>query len=132
MMKYSRILGIRKANYIKNFGDHSLNALALFSVYEQKLQGDYINVVDMPFDVDWHNLGSGTVQSQSSYYKKISMLSYVARINYAYKGKYMLTVSSRWDGSSKFQKTIVGGMFPQLPWHGAFPMKILWDLPANG
>lgn len=59
-----------QANYIKNFGDHSLNALALFSVYEQKLQGDYINVVDMPFDVDWHNLGSGTVQSQSSYYKK--------------------------------------------------------------
>ena len=51
-----------QANYIKNFGDHSLNALALFSVYEQKLQGDYINVVDMPFDVDWHNLGSGTVQ----------------------------------------------------------------------
>ena len=32
-----------QANYIKNFGDHSLNALALFSVYEQKLQGDYIN-----------------------------------------------------------------------------------------
>lgn len=59
------------------------------------------------------------------------MLSYVARINYAYKGKYMLTVSSRWDGSSKFQKTIVGDV-PQLPWHGAFPMKILWDLPANG
>ena len=61
-----------QANYIKNFGDHSLNALALFSVYEQKLQGDYINVVDMPFDVDWHNLGSGTVQSQSSYYEKKS------------------------------------------------------------
>ena len=107
-----------QANYIKNFGDHSLNALALFSVYEQKLQGDYINVVDMPFDVDWHNLGSGTVQSQSSYYKKISMLSYVARINYAYKGKYMLTVSSRWDGSSKFQKDNRWGMFPSaaLAW----------------
>ena len=116
MMKYSRILGIRKPIYIKNFGDHSLNALALFSVYEQKLQGDYINVVDMPFDVDWHNLGSGTVQSQSSYYKKISMLSYVARINYAYKGKYMLTVSSRWDGSSKFQKAIVGDV--PLSCHG--------------
>ena len=60
------------------------------------------------------------------------MLSYVARINYAYKGKYMLTVSSRWDGSSKFQKDNRWGMSPQLPWHGAFPMKILWDLPANG
>ena len=51
------------------------------------------------------------------------MLSYVARINYAYKGKYMLTVSSRWDGSSKF-KDNRWGCSPQLPWHGAFPMKI--------
>lgn len=107
-----------QANFTKSFGDHSLNALALFSVYEQKLEGDYINVVDMPFDVDWHNLGSGTVQSQSSYYKKISMLSYVARINYAYKGKYMATVSSRWDGSSKFQKENRWGVFPSaaLAW----------------
>ena len=133
MMKYSRILGIRKPITSRILEIIVLNALALFSVYEQKLQGDYINVVDMPFDVDWHNLGSGTVQSQSSYYKKISMLSYVARINYAYKGKYMLTVSSRWDGSSKFQKDNRWGSVPlQLPWHGAFPMKILWDLPANG
>lgn len=107
-----------QANYTKNFGDHSLNALALFSVYQQKMEGDYMNVVDMPFDVDWHNLGSGTVQSQSSYYKKIAMLSYVARVNYAYKGKYMLTVSSRWDGSSKFQKNNRWGMFPSaaLAW----------------
>ena len=60
------------------------------------------------------------------------MLSYVARINYAYKGKYMLTVSSRWDGSSKFKKTIVGDVPLSRLWHGAFPMKILWDLPANG
>ena len=54
-MKYSRILGIQIIT--SKFWNHSLNALALFSVYEQKLQGDYINVVDMPFDVNWHNLG---------------------------------------------------------------------------
>ncbi|MBP1615529.1 MAG: rane protein [Bacteroidetes bacterium] len=107
-----------QANYSKTFGDHSLNALALFSVYQQKLEGDYINVVDMPFDVDWYNLASGTVQSQSSYYKKLSMLSYVARVNYSYKGRYMATVSSRWDGSSKFQKNNRWGMFPSaaLAW----------------
>lgn len=103
-----------QANYVKTFGEHSINALALFSVYQQKLDGDYMNVVDMPFDVDWYNLGSGTVQSQSSYYKKIAMLSYVLRLNYAYKGRYMATVSSRWDGSSKFQKENRWGMFPSM------------------
>jgi TonB-dependent starch-binding outer membrane protein SusC len=101
-----------QANFIKTIGDHSLNVLALVSAYQQKLQGDYINVVDMPFDVDWYNLGSGTVQDQTSYYKKISMLSYVGRINYSYKNRYLLTVSSRWDGSSKFQKKNRWGMFP--------------------
>jgi hypothetical protein len=107
-----------QANYMKTIGDHSFNALALFSVYEQKSEGDYMNVVDMPFDVDWYNLGSGTVQDKSSYYNKISMLSYVGRINYAYKGRYMVTVSSRWDGSSKFQKNNRWGMFPSaaLAW----------------
>ncbi|WP_321424074.1 TonB-dependent receptor [uncultured Bacteroides sp.] len=107
-----------QANYMKTIGDHSINALTLFSVYQQKAEGDYINVVDMPFDVDWYNLGSGTVQDKWSYYNKISMLSYVGRINYAYKGRYMVTVSSRWDGSSKFQKNNRWGMFPSaaLAW----------------
>lgn len=101
-----------QANFIKSFGDHNVNVLGLFSVYDQRMEGDYMGVVDMPFDVDWHNLGSGTVQSQSSYYERITMLSYVARVNYDYKGKYMVTVSSRWDGSSKFSEGNRWGMFP--------------------
>lgn len=101
-----------QANYIKTFGDHTLNALALVSVYEKTGQGDYMNVTGMPFDVDWYNLNAGTVENKSSYYDKVSMLSYVARVNYGYKGKYLLTVSSRWDGSSKFQKSNRWGMFP--------------------
>lgn len=107
-----------QANFIKNIGDHSISALGLFSVYQYKGEGDFISVTDMPFDVDWYNLGSGTVLDKSSYYNKIAMLSYVARINYAYKGRYMLTVSSRWDGSSKFQKENRWGMFPStaLAW----------------
>jgi TonB-linked SusC/RagA family outer membrane protein len=120
-----------QANFTKTVDDHNINVLALYSVYQQKLQGDDISVVDMPFDVDWHNLGSGTVQSQNSYYRKLAMLSYVARINYAYKGKYLLTVSSRWDGSSKFQKGKRWGTFPSA--------ALAWRLseenfmePANG
>jgi TonB-linked SusC/RagA family outer membrane protein len=107
-----------QVNYIKSVGEHKFNALALLSIYQQQIDGDFISVVDMPFDVDWYNLGSGTVQNQSSYYEKISMLSYVARINYSFKGKYMATVSSRWDGSSKFLKDNRWGMFPSaaLAW----------------
>jgi TonB-linked SusC/RagA family outer membrane protein len=110
-----------QANYMKTFGDHSINALALISAYQYVSEGDGMTVTDMPFDVDWYNMGSGIIQEQSSYYSKISMLSYVARLNYAYKGKYMLTVSSRWDGSSKFQKENRWGMFPStaLAWRAS-------------
>lgn len=103
-----------QANYIKTFGDHSLNVMGLFSAYQQKREGDEIVVEDIPFDVDWHNLAAGRVQKSDSYFNKISMLSYVARINYAYKGKYLLTVSSRWDGSSKFKKENHWGAFPSM------------------
>ncbi len=102
-----------QANFIKSFGDHTINALALFSVYQQKEEGNGIVVTDMPFDVGWNNLGSAAnVENKSSYYRKISMLSYVLRLNYDYKGRYLLTVSSRWDGSSKFQKGNRWGCFP--------------------
>lgn len=101
-----------QANFIKDFGDHSLNLLALMSFYRDRQEGNYIKVVDMPFDVDWHNLGSGTTENQTSYYRKISMISYVLRANYDYKDRYLLTVSSRWDGSSKFSKDNRWGVFP--------------------
>ena len=107
-----------QANYIKTFGDHSLNALALFSVYQQRNEGNYMKVTNMPFDVGWDNMGSGNIESRSSYYEKISMLSYLARLNYSYKGKYLATVSARWDGSSKFAKDDRWGVFPSaaLAW----------------
>lgn len=108
-----------QANFIKSWGDHTLNALGLVSVYQQKTEGSGIKVTDMPFDVAWNNVGSAAVvEDKSSYYEKISMLSWVLRLNYDYKSRYYLTLSSRWDGSSKFQKDNRWGMFPSaaLAW----------------
>ncbi|WP_321289553.1 TonB-dependent receptor [uncultured Sunxiuqinia sp.] len=107
-----------QVNYLKKFGDHNFNLLGLVSVYSKKMTGNNMTVVDMPFDVNWYNLSSGTVQNQGSYYEKITMLSYVTRLNYDYKGRYLATISSRWDGSSKFKKENRWGMFPSaaLAW----------------
>lgn len=52
-----------QANYLNNWGDHSINLLGLFSVYDMKMEGNNIIVTNMPFDVDWYNLSSGLVQS---------------------------------------------------------------------
>lgn len=104
-----------QANYINTFGkndEHSLNVLGLFSAYQDKMESQYAKITNMPFDVDWNNWGSGTPESMTSAYSRISMLSWVARVNYSFMDKYLLTVSSRWDGSSKFGKDRRWGMFP--------------------
>ncbi|MEB3374994.1 TonB-dependent receptor [Bacteroides sp. CR5/BHMF/2] len=63
----------------------------------------------------------GSAKSYSdieSSYGKATMLSYALRLNYAYKGRYLATISSRWDGSSKFQDGHRWGSFPSaaLAW----------------
>lgn len=108
-----------QANFMKTWGDHTINALGLFSVYQQKVEGDGIIGTDTPFDVDWYNMGSAAnVEDKSSSYDKISMLSWVVRLNYDYKSRYLVTFSTRWDGSSKFQESNRWGAFPSaaLAW----------------
>lgn len=41
-------------------------------------------------------IGSDYIQHQT--------FSYALRFNYSYKGRYMLTVSNRWDGDSRLSK----------------------------
>ena len=50
-----------------------------------------------------------------------ALISYLSRINYSYKGKYLFTVSLRSDGSSKFPK---GEKFSYFP-SAAFAWNIL-------
>ena len=68
------------------------------------------------FDTDYyayHNLGAATgTPTVSSEYVGSQKMSYVARLNYSYKGRYLLTLSSRWDGSSMLAKGNQWDVFP--------------------
>ncbi|MGM9760035.1 MAG: SusC/RagA family TonB-linked outer membrane protein [Parabacteroides sp.] len=54
----------------------------------------------------------------STGYSKWVLMSYLARANYSYKGKYMATVSFRADGSSRYSEGNKWGYFPSaaLAW----------------
>jgi TonB-dependent SusC/RagA subfamily outer membrane receptor len=59
------------------------------------------------YNINWdkylfHNLGATDLTSRvaSSSYTGSQMLSFVGRINYSYMGRYLLTLSNRWDGAS--------------------------------
>ncbi len=43
-----------------------------------------------------------------------SKRSYLARLNYSYKDKYLLTTNLRYDGSSRFPKDERWGLFPSV------------------
>ena len=73
----------------------------------------------MGFDDMKANMGAGTsLPTQSTIGAKENMLSFFGRVNYTMMDKYLLTVTMRADGSSKFAKGNQWGMFPSaaLAW----------------
>ncbi len=69
----------------------------------------------------YNNLGSGTVLvTPSSSGSEWSLKSYLARINYGFDNRYLLTLTARADGSSRFGKNNKWGTFPSA----AFALNI--------
>jgi len=92
---------------------HTINAVAGITFQETKndaLQGGSSGYIINGFQ--YNNLGAGTVQTSGSSYSKYSLLSYLGRINYTYKEKYLLTLSGRYDGSSRLAEGHKYSFFP--------------------
>ena len=100
--------------------DHSLGVMLLFSQEASNTENTYIEgnkVMDL---TDWWNMGTaqrsdgttGLTDASKTSYSESSMTSYAARLNYGYKGRYLLTATIRRDGSSKFTKDNRWGTFP--------------------
>lgn len=105
-------------SYEKSFGPHKLNAMAGTSATRTSFS--YINATAKGFDLNWfgyHNLGAGYKANERDLgtgWAESTLLSYIARVNYNYAGKYLLTATARYDGSSKFADGHQWGMFPSF------------------
>jgi TonB-dependent starch-binding outer membrane protein SusC len=91
-------------NYSTNFRDnHNLSFTGVFSVFDTRYEGLKVQATNLPFASEWYNLFSGDfVQSNSSSsFAKSTLLSYLGRADYDYKGKYLVTASVRRDGASR-------------------------------
>ncbi|MDR1668250.1 MAG: TonB-dependent receptor [Bacteroidales bacterium] len=89
--------------YDKRFGNHKLNATFINSLYYTRFESIVVAAQDFPYPSAWYNIYSGTLVPGdcSSEFSETSLLSFAGRVNYDYKGKYMLTGTIRYDGSSK-------------------------------
>ncbi|HTF29558.1 MAG TPA: SusC/RagA family TonB-linked outer membrane protein, partial [Flavitalea sp.] len=108
--------------YDKTFGEHTFGLTLLQSqtVYSRDTSTIIGNGVPLASQL-WNALTSGTVTGQistSSNTVKQQLVSYMARLNYSFKEKYLLTVSARQDGSSVLAEGQKYSLFPSaaLAW----------------
>ena len=96
--------------------DHAVSALLLQSFYSNTDENSYMYSNNQPFDVGSNNMGSGvqTSYQMTSFYAKNTLNSYAIRLNYGYKDKYLVTASTRWDGSSVLAEGNKWESFPSI------------------
>lgn len=100
--------------------DHTFSFLGLQSINSARYETLSASSAYMPFDAGIYNLGAGkqSTYNLGSSFEKNTLASFAARFNYGYKGRYLLTISNRWDGSSRFAEGKKWGSFPSaaLAW----------------
>lgn len=107
--------------YNKQFDKHRINAMAGLSWQERTY--DYDNSRTEGFFDDFYesnNMAIGIIPSPpGSNWNKWAMNSYFLRASYSYDNRYSATITSRYDGSSKFGKNNKYAFFPSagLAWN---------------
>lgn len=107
--------------YRKNTEDHRIEATAGFTARDARSEGMSAQVDSLasgmavvPEDLWMFSMGSKNNQSTSDWWQDESFVSYLARVSYGYKSRYLLTATFRADGSSKFSPKNRWGYFPSV------------------
>lgn len=99
--------------------DHFIDITLLYSRNALKSETTTANASMMTSDaLGWNNLGLGETQTIGSGGQEVQGVSYMARLNYRFKDKYLATFTVRRDGSSVFSANNKYATFPSaaLSW----------------
>ena len=107
--------------YNKSIKDHTFGITLLQSASKSNTENSSQHAVKIPMSSFlWNNMGSVDITSSdygasmSTGLSEYSLSSYMARINYSYKDRYLLTASARWDGSSVLAEGNKWDFFPSM------------------
>lgn len=102
--------------YNKTVGNHDFGLTLLASQTQYKNEGSSMSATGIPNPANkWNALTPSNVPSLSGYSTGLietGLLSYMARINYGYADKYLLTASYRRDGASQLAAGNKNADFP--------------------
>jgi TonB-linked SusC/RagA family outer membrane protein len=101
----------------KNHYFDVMSAFTMQGTTYEKFGFESINISNEELGI--RSLSNGTPTSLISLLSKNSLMSFLGRVNYNYKSKYLFTISVRADGSSKFASPNRWGVFPSgaFAWH---------------
>lgn len=102
--------------YSNQWGDHRFTATAVYSwqdykYYESYMYGQFSS--DKLQAYSFAGADQSSLKTTSDIYSD-RLISYTGRATYAYKDKYLLTTTIRFDGSSRFGKNNKWGTFPSF------------------
>ncbi|MBS1607141.1 MAG: TonB-dependent receptor [Bacteroidetes bacterium] len=91
--------------------DHQVTALAGFTSQHARTDNMTLTAINFPNDLVT-TLNAGQVSTGGTTIDQWSLLSFLGRVTYGYRSKYLLTATIRRDGSSRFGQENKWGTFP--------------------
>lgn len=100
-------------SYEKDFGaDHKISAVAGYTAQQERYEGFNFGATNYPDNLIQTINASSLLNGAGAGIEKWALISYLARVNYTFKDKYLLTATVRSDGSSRFGSNYRYGTFP--------------------
>lgn len=112
--RYSSWVSENTANYTKEINHHNFDALIGYTVQKNRYDATTVSGSNFPDDRVQIINAALVKNNPTSDIQEWSLLSYLARLNYNYKGKYLFAASIRRDGSSRFGPDNKWGNFPSV------------------
>lgn len=112
--KESQITLTNQLNYSRAFSKHhKLDVSAVNDLQKYSFNTVGVSGFDIPYYGMWYNVNEAQQQvTPSSGKSEWSILSYMGRINYAFKDRYLFTATGRFDGSSRLAQGNKWDFFP--------------------
>ena len=113
---FTNLLNENTLTYTKLSDNYSMEVLGGITSQKTTMQDVWTSTTGYLVNVmENYRLQSGTsVRTPTSGYVDYSILSYLGRVNFALKNKYLVTTSFRMDGSSRFGANSKWGTFPSF------------------
>lgn len=112
---YGSYVWDNQATWDKVLNLHHVNVSFVQSIQMEQWETSNQQARNFPYNSLWYNMGAAGLNNQSASttgFQKRTLSSFLARVQYGYADRYLLTLSGRYDGSSRLAVGNKWAFFP--------------------